>query len=385
MQSVYIMPATYDDHRGDFWAKLRLGNELYRLSYSMDASPQSRLVISDSQGKVLQCDIEEYAMRSHGGTWESWRLRAPIGVLECHVIWSSAKSEPSPLQQILGCTEPVVVSSGELFVVRVVSSQPVPAEQPIPLQREAVPAGDWGVVRAYLQAHGEATYRELLDALSAAGQRMTERALQARIKRWEHRGRVVIERRGFPAVAIVKLAKMQSTHSDQSQPAFVGTHKAAKPSGASFLSRYTDEQLQLVGLTRHFLMRVYQIVREARTITSAEIARELALPKASYRMGMALSILVQERFIYELSHHRYSIAPPNYQPAPEVVLLKTISAVCDNPGSILADLVRATGISSGVLSKVTRYLAAEGFIRRELVAENIGVGVRGVWRHYPAQ
>jgi KaiC/GvpD/RAD55 family RecA-like ATPase len=41
----------------------------------------------------------------------------------------------------------------------------------IPLQREAVPAGDWGVVRAYLQAHGEGTYRELLDALSAAGQR----------------------------------------------------------------------------------------------------------------------------------------------------------------------------------------------------------------------
>jgi KaiC/GvpD/RAD55 family RecA-like ATPase len=84
----------------------------------------------------------------------------------------------------------------------------------IPLQREAVPAGDWGVVRAYLQAHGEATYRELLDALSAAGERMTERALQARIKRWEHRGRVVIERRGFPAVAVVKLAAAQFTHPD---------------------------------------------------------------------------------------------------------------------------------------------------------------------------
>jgi hypothetical protein len=39
----------------------------------------------------------------------------------------------------------------------------------IPLQREAVPTGDWGVVRAYLQAHGEATYRELLDALGGRG------------------------------------------------------------------------------------------------------------------------------------------------------------------------------------------------------------------------
>jgi hypothetical protein len=52
-------------------------------------------------------------------------------------------------------------------------------------------------VRAYLEAHGEATYRELLDALEQAGQRTTEYALQARVKRWESRGRVVVERRGF--------------------------------------------------------------------------------------------------------------------------------------------------------------------------------------------
>jgi len=84
----------------------------------------------------------------------------------------------------------------------------------IPLQHEAVPTGDWGVVRAYLQAHGEATYQELLDALERAGVRMTEGALQKRVKRWERRGRVVIERRGFPAVAVVKLAVAQFTHSD---------------------------------------------------------------------------------------------------------------------------------------------------------------------------
>ena len=28
----------------------------------------------------------------------------------------------------------------------------------IPVDRQAVPTGDWGVVQAYLEAHGEATY-----------------------------------------------------------------------------------------------------------------------------------------------------------------------------------------------------------------------------------
>jgi len=93
----------------------------------------------------------------------------------------------------------------------------------IPLQREAVPSGDWGVVRAYLQAHGEATYRELLDALSAAGLRATEGALQKRVKRWESRGLVVVERRGFPAVAVVKLAAAQIGHPDPSWQTHVQT------------------------------------------------------------------------------------------------------------------------------------------------------------------
>jgi KaiC/GvpD/RAD55 family RecA-like ATPase len=84
----------------------------------------------------------------------------------------------------------------------------------IPVDYHAVPTGDWGVARAFLEAHGEATYRELLDALERAGVRMTERALQQRVKRWERKGRVVIERRGFPAIAIVKLAAAQFTHPD---------------------------------------------------------------------------------------------------------------------------------------------------------------------------
>ena len=100
----------------------------------------------------------------------------------------------------------------------------------IPVDRQAVPTGDWGVVQAYLEAHGEATYPELLNALERVGVRMTERALQQRVKRWERRGRVVIERRGFPAVAVVKLAAAQFTHSPPSwQTVQTGESEEAAP------------------------------------------------------------------------------------------------------------------------------------------------------------
>jgi len=82
----------------------------------------------------------------------------------------------------------------------------------IPLQRNAVPAGEWGVVKAYLQQHGEATYKELLDALTQAGMRINERTFQTRVKRWEKRGMVVVEKRGYPATAYVKLPVVQFTH-----------------------------------------------------------------------------------------------------------------------------------------------------------------------------
>ena len=82
----------------------------------------------------------------------------------------------------------------------------------IPLQRNAVPTGEWGVVKAYLQQHGEATYKELLDALTQAGMRINERTFQTRVKRWEKRGMVVVEKRGYPATAYVKLPVVQFTH-----------------------------------------------------------------------------------------------------------------------------------------------------------------------------
>jgi len=77
----------------------------------------------------------------------------------------------------------------------------------LPLQRNAVPTGEWGVVKAYLQQHGGATYKELLEALTQAGIRIHEKTFQKRVKRWEKRGMVMIEKRGgYPQPkAIVKL------------------------------------------------------------------------------------------------------------------------------------------------------------------------------------
>jgi hypothetical protein len=91
----------------------------------------------------------------------------------------------------------------------------------IPVQRSAVPTGEWGVVKAYLQQHGEATYQELLNALSQAGIRVHEKTFKNRVKRWEKRGMVIVEKRsGFPQPkAIVKLPIVSITTPTVSQPA----------------------------------------------------------------------------------------------------------------------------------------------------------------------
>jgi len=64
---------------------------------------------------------------------------------------------------------------------------------------------DWDVVREYLSAHGEATYVELRDVLSARGYRTNSIVLLIRVKRWEREGLVAIDRRGEDATAYVRL------------------------------------------------------------------------------------------------------------------------------------------------------------------------------------
>ncbi|BCW94965.1 MAG: hypothetical protein KatS3mg018_0447 [Fimbriimonadales bacterium] len=79
----------------------------------------------------------------------------------------------------------------------------------VPCEESNLPASEWRTVKDYLQQAGEATYAQLMDALAQAGFRLTERALQARVSRWKARGMVMVERRGFPNVAYVKLPTVQ--------------------------------------------------------------------------------------------------------------------------------------------------------------------------------
>ena len=81
----------------------------------------------------------------------------------------------------------------------------------IPCDEAHLPASEWRVVKEYLQQVGEATYAQLMDALKRAGFTLTERAFQHKVARWRNRGMVVVDRRGFPAVAYVKLPTVQLT------------------------------------------------------------------------------------------------------------------------------------------------------------------------------
>jgi hypothetical protein len=159
---------------------------------------------------------------------------------------------------------------------------------------------------------------------------------------------------------------------------------ATPTSNEDFLPQYDDELLKLAGLTRQFLRSVWEIVQRRRVVKSAELAKTLRLPKQSQRLGMALSILVQERLIYQKSGDSYSIRPVNYQPASEEMMWRVVKYVCDNPGAETGELARATGTNVSHISKVARHLAAQGLIRRQLVAKQRGIANSATWLHYPA-
>jgi len=159
---------------------------------------------------------------------------------------------------------------------------------------------------------------------------------------------------------------------------------ATPTSNEDFLPQYDDELLRLAGLTRQFLHSVWEIVQRRRVVKSAELAKTLRLPKQSQRLGMALSILVQERLIYQKSGDSYSIRPVNYQPASEEMMWRVVKYVCDNPGAETGELARATGTNVSHISKVARHLAAQGLIRRQLVAKQRGIANSATWLHYPA-
>jgi len=161
--------------------------------------------------------------------------------------------------------------------------------------------------------------------------------------------------------------------------------RSAKSTGnEDFLPQYDDELLKLVGLTRQFLRSVWEIVQQRGVVKIAELAEALKVSKKS-RLGVALSILVQERLIYQKSDESYSIHPVNYyQPASEDFMWRVVEYVCDNPGADTRELARATGIHISHVGRIARHLAAQGLIRRQLVAKHQGDGKCATWLHYPA-
>jgi hypothetical protein len=159
---------------------------------------------------------------------------------------------------------------------------------------------------------------------------------------------------------------------------------AMPTSDKDFLPQYDDELLKLAGLTRQFLRRVWEIVQRRGIVKSVELAKLLKLPNRSQRLGMALSILVQERLIYQRSKGSYSIHPADYQPAPAEMMWNVVKYVCDNPGAETGELAKAMGTDASHIVRIARHLAAQGLIRRQLVVKHRGIGKCATWLHYPA-
>jgi len=159
---------------------------------------------------------------------------------------------------------------------------------------------------------------------------------------------------------------------------------ATPTSDEDFLPQYDDELLKLAGLTRRFLRSVWEIVQQRGVVKIAELAEALKLSKKS-RLGVALSILVQERLIYQESDESYSIHPVDYyQPAPEDMMWRVVEYVCDNPGADTKELARAMRVHISQVGRVARHLAAQGLIRRQLVVKHLDIGRCATWLHYPA-
>jgi len=183
---------------------------------------------------------------------------------------------------------------------------------------------------------------------------------------------------------VVRLHAAEPCAKSAEPSAQLPARSATPTSDKDFLPQYDDELLKLAGLTRQFLRRLLEIVQRRGVVKSAELAKTLRLPKQSLRLGMALSILVQERLIYQKSCDSYSIHPVDYQPASADMMWSVVKYVCDNPGAETGELAKATGINISQMSKIARHLAAQGLIRRQLVAKHRGIADCATWLHYPA-
>jgi hypothetical protein len=183
---------------------------------------------------------------------------------------------------------------------------------------------------------------------------------------------------------VVRLHAAEPCADSAAPPAQLPARSATPASNEDFLPQYDDQLLRSAGLNRQFLRRLWEIVQRRGIVKSVELAKLLKLPNRSQRLGMALSILVQERLIYQRSKGSYSIHPADYQPAPAEMMWNFVKYVCDNPGAETGELAKAMGTDASHIVRIARHLAAQGLIRRQLVVKHRGIGKCATWLHYPA-
>jgi hypothetical protein len=328
---IYLAAPTWDESRKEYrtaWL-LRLNEtRFFAFVYKPDASTLNRLILEDENGDILRYDLNEYKMvcsrsaREGCGTWEYWNLRLEGYTMEVSVLswtFSGDPQERTLLSDLLHSTEPISLTAGVLFLVRVppndmpaTTSTPLPAEQPTPAPT--------------------------------------------------------------PAPKPFQLTPTPAKQHD------------AKPDDI-FMPNIRDEELKLVGLSRSFVKAVWRIVQERGKVSFKDLIILLGLPARSNRLKFALSFLVQEGLIYELADHHYSNKPSG-PPAPDELLMRVLNAICDHPGINSRDLIRRTQISDESFTPIVRYLAAQGLIRRKLVAlphPSDPRLSRITWLHYPAE
>lgn len=162
--------------------------------------------------------------------------------------------------------------------------------------------------------------------------------------------------------------------------------RSASSTSSEFTLSMTDEELAITGLSLRFVRAVWEIVQRNGRIKSADIAKQLGIGERSQRLGMALSILVQERKVFMAGWDSYSSTPTNFKPYDDDVLARVLQAVCDSPGATTNQIAQAVNLHASEVSIIVRYLAAEGFIVRRLTKtqNSTGRGWSPTWRHYPA-
>jgi hypothetical protein len=323
---IYLAAATWDESRNKYRTMLRLPFEnatRVECVYDPGASIPFRLILEDPNGNILRYDLDEYKMvcvRKGCGTWEYWKLRIDGTTMEVSVLWHTSDDphERTILSDLLHSTEPISLTEGVLFLVRVqpndmpaAASAQWPAKQPMPAPT--------------------------------------------------------------PTPKPFQLTPTPAKRHD------------AKPDDI-FMPTISDEELRLGGLSRSFVKAVYRIVQERGKVSFKDLIILLRLPARSQRLRIALSFLVQEGLIYEHTDDHYSNKPGG-QPAPDDLLMRVLNIICDHPGINNKDLMRRTQIGDPSFTPIVRYLAAQGFIRRKLVALPNPSNPRIfyiTWLHYPA-